>query len=199
MKHLILMMYLVFGFTNQSSDIDLSLKLLKSIDKEIKKNWKGIDVTRSPLIISDKITRDLNLEVGKSFTLIKDVDTLAYLFVRRTNGCVIGGCTNNLVSNIDAPISNNFTERYEHFDYMVILNNDLSIKKVKILVYDGEYGYEITSKLWLKQFIGYSGSDLKYGTDVQAISGATVSAQSITDDIQLLVQSAKKLRVLGEI
>lgn len=193
------MMYLVFGLTNQSSDTDLSPKMLKSIDKEIKKNWKGLTVSRSPLTISNKITYDLNLEAGKSFALIQDIDTLAYLFIRRTNGCVIGGCTNNTVNIIDAPMSNNFGERYEHFDYMVILNKDLSVKKVKILVYDGEYGYEITSKLWLKQFIGYFGGDLKYGTDVQAISGATVSAQSIMDDIQVLMKSAKELRRLGVI
>ena len=193
MKHLILMMYFVFGLTFQSTNTDLSPKVLKSIDKEIKKIWKEINVSRVPLLIDHSKTQHLEFNTNNAFALLNHTDTLAYLFVQRTNGCAIGGCTNNQINNI------NFTERYEHFDYMAILNKDLSIKKIKILVYDGEYGYEITSKLWLKQFIGYEGKKLEYGTDIQAISGATVSAQSITDDIQLLVAVAKKLKVLGAI
>ncbi len=199
MKHLVLIIYLVFGLTNISENSELSPKVLKSINKEIKRIWKGITVTRTPFTINNEMTKGLMLETDNSSILYNGNDTLGYLFVRKTNGCLIGGCTNSTESIIDTPLSNNFAERYENFDYMVILNADLSIKKVKVLVYEGEYGYEIASKLWLKQFIGYFGGDLKYGTDIQAISGATVSAQSITDDIQLLVQSVKELRVLGGI
>ncbi|RLD75106.1 MAG: hypothetical protein DRJ07_18680 [Bacteroidetes bacterium] len=199
MKHLILMMNFVFGLTFQSTNTDLSPKILKSIDKEIKKNWKGINVSRIPLLMENSKTQDLEFNADNAFILLNNTDTLAYLFVRRTNGCVMGGCKNSKIDNMDIIMSNNFTERYEHFDYMAILNKDLSIKKIKVLVYDGEYGFEITSKLWLKQFIGYQGEKLKYGSDIQAISGATVSAQSISDDIQLLVELAKKLRILGAI
>ena len=197
MKYLVFIISLVLGLTNKSTNIDLTPKMLKIIEKEINKSWKELEVSRSSLFISDHISDDLHIEANNSFVLLNNTDTLAYLFIRRTNGCVIGGCTDENV--MDKPISNNFAERYEHFDYMIILNRDLSIRKVKVLVYEGEYGYEITSKLWLKQFIGYCGENLNYGSDIQAISGATVSAQSITDDIQLLVQFAKKMRALGVI
>ena len=193
MKYLILMMNFVFGLTFQSTNTDLSPKILKSIDQEIKKNWKGINVSRVPLFTDHDKIQDLEFNADNAFVLLNHTDTLAYLFVRRTNGCVIGGCTNSQIENI------NFTERYEHFDYMAILNKDLSVKKIKVLVYDSEYGFEITSKLWLKQFIGYQGKKLEYGSDIHAISGATISAQSIMNDIQLLVQSAKEIRALGGI
>jgi len=44
--------------------------------------------------------------------------------------------------------------------------------------------YEICSKNWLKQFIGYQGNPLRYKADIDGISGATISANSITSDIQ---------------
>ena len=55
------------------------------------------------------------------------------------------------------------------------------IAKTKILVYREDYGGEIGSKRWLKQFIGKKSSDkLKYEKDIIAISGATISALSMT-------------------
>ena len=58
---------------------------------------------------------------------------------------------------------------------MVILNKDLSIKKVDILVYREAYGGEICSKVFLKQFYGKtSQSKIKIGDDIQGISGATI-------------------------
>ncbi len=197
MNYLILIISFVYGFSNQPSDVNLNPKTLKTIDKEINKTWKGLTITRSPLFTGNKNTENRQMKTGKSFVLLNNTDTVAYLFVRRTNGCVIGGCSNSSVSEIDKPKTNNFAERYEHFDYMIILNKNLSVKKVKVLVYEGDYGYEITSKLWLKQFIGYQGENLSYGSDIQAISGATVSAQSITNDIELAVQTAKELRAQG--
>ena len=197
MKYLVLISSLVFVLTNESANIDLTPKILKSIEKEINRNWKGVNVSRSFLSVSDSIAEFLQIETANSFVLLNNSDTLAFLFIRRTNGCVIGGCTDK--NRLNKPVSNNFAERYEHFDYMIILNKDLSVIKVKVLVYDGEYGYEITSKLWLKQFIDYSGKGLNYGSDIQAISGATISARSITNDIEQVVLAANELRKLGEI
>lgn len=73
--------------------------------------------------------------------------------------------------------------RYDMFDYMIIYNQNLEIKFIKILVYRSEYGSEITAKKWLSQFYNRSGDSLKYGSDIQAISGATFSASSLTMNI----------------
>lgn len=78
--------------------------------------------------------------------------------------------------------------RYEMFDYMLCLNLDLSVSCIRVLKYRSENGSEIGSKRWLKQFIGYSGGELRYKKDISAISGATISAKSITTDVQEVVQ-----------
>ena len=81
--------------------------------------------------------------------------------------------------------------RQEYFDYMVIFNPDHSIRQVEILEYRSEHGYEIANKQWLRQFEGLTGCGLTYGNDIDAISGATYSASSITQDIGILCQLLK--------
>ena len=69
------------------------------------------------------------------------------------------------------------------------------IAKSKVLVYREDYGGEIGSKRWLKQFIGKTENDsLKYGDDIVAISGATISVRSMTTAINNLLASIKILR-----
>lgn len=80
------------------------------------------------------------------------------------------------------------------FDYLVLLDKDLIIKKSKVLAYREEYGGEIGSKRWLKQFIGKTKDDsLKYGDDIIAISGATISVRSMTNAMNNLLKSLKIL------
>jgi len=75
----------------------------------------------------------------------------------------------------------------DHFDYMVIFDKALVIKKVVVLVYRSTYGGEIMSRSWLKQFIGKSkGEALEIDKDIDSISGATLSAPSITQGIKEL-------------
>lgn len=77
--------------------------------------------------------------------------------------------------------------RYELFDYLVIAGMDYIVEEVKILKYRSEHGGEIASKKWLSQFIGYSTGELVYKKDISALSGATLSATSITRDIPLVM------------
>ena len=56
---------------------------------------------------------------------------------------------------------------------------------VEIFNYQATYGYEITNKRWLKQFIGFGEDELlEVGKNIDAISGATISVHAITYDIQ---------------
>jgi len=73
--------------------------------------------------------------------------------------------------------------RYDKFDYMIIYNLDCKVELIKILVYRSDYGAEITAKRWLSQFYTKKEDSLKYGTDIQAISGATFSAISLTKNV----------------
>ncbi len=73
--------------------------------------------------------------------------------------------------------------RHNWFDYVIIYNPDIEIQHIKVLVYRSEYGSEITAKRWLSQFYSRKEDSLKYGSDIQAISGATFSAISMTKNI----------------
>lgn len=79
----------------------------------------------------------------------------------------------------------------DYFDYMVIFDKDLVIKQVKVLIYRSTYGGEIMSRSWLKQFIGKTnGREMAMDKDIDGISGATLSAPSITQgikDLSLLI------------
>lgn len=73
--------------------------------------------------------------------------------------------------------------RFDEFDYMIVYNQKLEVELIKILVYRSDYGSEITAKRWLNQFYTKQTDSLKYGSDIQAISGATFSAISLTRNV----------------
>ena len=55
----------------------------------------------------------------------------------------------------------------------------MKLKKLRILTYRENYGGEISNKRWLKQFLD------REVNDVQAISGATISVESMKIAIAL--------------
>ena len=73
--------------------------------------------------------------------------------------------------------------KFDNFDYMVLLDCDNEVKLVKVLVYRENYGGEIGSKRWLKQFIGMN----KPKPYVDAISGATISVNSLKFSLNNLI------------
>lgn len=88
----------------------------------------------------------------------------------------------------------------DFFDYMVVVNEKLEIQKVVVLIYRSSYGGEIMAKSWLKQFIGkVKGEEMEFGKDIDGISGATISAPSMTKGIQSLSRLLNELRLKGKI
>lgn len=85
--------------------------------------------------------------------------------------------------------------RYDEFTFMLLVDSTLSTRTVRVINYVSEHGGEIGSKKWLEQFVGYKGGELKYGSDIQAISGATYSASSITYRIREIVELLKVSRI----
>jgi Na+-translocating ferredoxin:NAD+ oxidoreductase RnfG subunit len=77
----------------------------------------------------------------------------------------------------------------------VIFNKDLTVRQTKILAYREEYGGEIGSKRWLSQFDGKSGDEtLEYQKNIDAISGATISARSMTMAMNNLLKTINTLK-----
>ena len=82
----------------------------------------------------------------------------------------------------------------DSFEYLLLFDLNLKIKKVKVLIYRENYGGEISSKRWLSQFIESPEDDsFVYGDNISAISGATISVKSITESINEVMVSLKRL------
>ncbi len=153
----------------------------RKINKTITKLWKD---------------RQLNLqEVGENdtghclrnsrlFKVQEQTNILGYVYVGRVNSCRSGGCSVDAIEE---------TLEFEYFDYFIVTNATGKVMRVKVFNYRATHGHEIMSSGWLRQFIGYSGQKkLIYGKDIEAISGATVSANAINDDIQSEVSCLQK-------
>jgi Na+-translocating ferredoxin:NAD+ oxidoreductase RnfG subunit len=77
---------------------------------------------------------------------------------------------------------------------MVLYNPDLTIKSSKVLIYREDWGAEIASTRWLRQFIGLSSKDqIALDHDIQGISGATISCRSAVIGIKLLTDIMSRL------
>lgn len=70
-------------------------------------------------------------------------------------------------------------------DYAIAINPDLTVKQIEILQYRENYGDEIREKSWLEQFVGKSNSsELRVGSDIKNISGATISSKNVTAGVK---------------
>jgi Na+-translocating ferredoxin:NAD+ oxidoreductase RnfG subunit len=162
MKFKSILFLIVFLITTQLSAFQLPKRMLKKVQKELVKTYDNKELKLVEIVVADAV----NTQLGKSIaaaTLYQIVDA------KKVIGFAYVGT---------AP------SKTDHFEYLIILDKELIIKKSKVLVYREDYGGEIGSRRWLKQFIGKSSKDqLKYRRDIMAISGATISAVAMTQAI----------------
>ncbi len=153
--------FLLFGF-------GLPKNIEKKVEKELQKTFQIDGFSLIPVELSPSINAKLPLQLTtQNFMKITDgIEHLGYLFVDKA------------------------MSKTAEFDYLVVFNTDLAIVHSKVLIYREEYGGEIGSKRWLRQFIGKTGSDrVDYKTNIDGISGATISVRSMTTAIDELLQS----------
>jgi Na+-translocating ferredoxin:NAD+ oxidoreductase RnfG subunit len=150
----------------------LTDKLQKKVDKVIKSTFE-IEV-----LFSKEITSDLPSKFSDNnfFEIKKEDILLGYAYVSK------------------AP------SKTDEFDYLILFDKDLVIMTSKILAYREDYGGEIGSSRWLKQFKGKTTSDeLIYGDNIAAISGATISVKSMTNAVNNVLKSIKVLQQKNEL
>lgn len=147
----------------------------KKVDREIKDTFEVEQYSYQGVEIPESLQREIPSRVStQNFFKIEGNDQLlGYAYLDR------------------AP------SKTAEFDYLVIFKEDLSIARTKVLVYREEYGGEIGSKRWLRQFNGKSkASELGH---IAAISGATISVRSMkkaVKDILISVEILQKNKVL---
>ncbi|MFC2124269.1 FMN-binding protein [Bacteroidota bacterium] len=162
-------------------------KLNKRITKKVTRIWPNRTILLDTCISEhDKncLTNGLTLVIlAESGVKNHDYDTLGYIYQNRVYSCHQGGCS--VTSN---PGNSDKEYLSEFFDYFAVLDTDARVMKIDVYNYQATHGQEICSNGWLKQFVGFSGSEqLIYGKNIQAISGATISANAITYDINYRV------------
>jgi Na+-translocating ferredoxin:NAD+ oxidoreductase RnfG subunit len=80
--------------------------------------------------------------------------------------------------------------------FLVIFNKEGRITASRVLKYRERYGSGVRSKRWLRQFNERNfQSSFDVGKDIDAISGATISSNSVTRGIEKLTQLIAKLVV----
>ena len=89
--------------------------------------------------------------------------------------------------------------RYDYFDYSIIYAMDLSVMSVLVTTYRSSHGAGICSKGWLRQFRGYQGEELHLGKEVDSISGATISATSVVEDMKRCSLLMEELKASGRL
>jgi len=150
----------------------LPKSIQKKVDKEIKTTFNVEAFEFDSVVISENVAKELPSAFGEDnlFEIIVNNTLLGYAYVSKA------------------------ASKTDEFDYLVLLDTDLVVLKAKVLAYREDYGGEIGSKRWLKQFKGKTHNDeLRYGDNVRAISGATISVKSMTNAMNNLLKSLKIL------
>ena len=144
----------------------------KKTDTNLERIYKSPVITRKSVELSEKELSDINGQFVNNgiYQLLSGNEFVGFLVLTSSMG------------------------RFEPFDYMVVYNSDRSVKEIDVLNYTSPHGGEVASQKWLKQFVGYDGKHLKYGSDIDAITGATYSASSLVKDIESITIYMKKIK-----
>lgn len=153
-------------------------KYSAKIDKTIIKDFKIEIFKKSHVDLPDSIDFEL-------YSIDFEDSILGYFSVSKVNSCRIGGC------NRPADTSE---VSFEYFWYLAVFDIDLKIITIRVLDYQAERGQEIASRGWLKQFKGKSAGKISYSNDIDAISGATISGNAITNHINYIGNILVSLR-----
>lgn len=146
---------------------------LKKINKAVKKVWK---TENFEVIIDEENTAKNCFDKGCWLKVKEGEAIIGMIYVGRVNSCRSGGCSIDMDEESMA---------FEFFDYFLLTDLTGAVLWVKVFNYQATRGHEVMSRGWLNQFKGVKPSEeLVFGQDIEAISGATVSASEMTKDIQ---------------
>ncbi|WP_445382592.1 FMN-binding protein [Robiginitalea sp. IMCC43444] len=166
---MVIMALLLSGYTTNS----ISPRLQQKLQAAVESTFSEAEFDLLPISINPNLAKKASVPLGEEnlFKISREEELLGYAYLG------------------NAPSMKNT------FDYVVLFTPDMSIKKAKVLIYREDYGRQIGSQRWLKQFIGKkAGESVSYGKDVDAISGATISARSMTLAVDKVLVSMAMLK-----
>ena len=148
-------------------------KLLQKVKAAISFTYKVETTTQEPILVPLALQKSLALDYTENrlFKIIDQSKLIGYGYLGEA------------------------ASMKRKFDYIVLFNPELSIVKAKVLIYREDHGRQIGSQRWLKQFIGLAPTnELIYGENIDAISGATISASSMTKAVDALLHDLKEIK-----
>ena len=150
-------------------------KHLKRTNKTLNKVWEDQDVKVSELKLGTEVLDRVDFTIPELHVIDNDKGEFQAFM-----------CLNEAPSKVDT------------FTYLVLYDSMLNVLFVEVLEYKENYGGEISSKRFLKQFQGSNGSkELELERDIDGISGATISVKSILWSINDLNENMLKMRAAG--
>lgn len=163
-------MVLVFFFPAFAGDHPA----LHNIQKRIYKLWQGKN-----LKLTEESGSPGSDPYGEFYSIRSDEITLGFVYSGKVYTCGTDGCGKPSLSSAR-----------EYFHFFMITDPMGKVLHVEITEYAATHGHEVSSQGWLKQFRGkIPGNSLVFEKDIDAISGATKSAASLTFEINMILQN----------
>ncbi len=138
---------------------------------------------------NDLSTNLSSLETDKKgmelYRITNQLKTVGFLSILEVKSCSLNGCTarKSLNDNIGS----------EYFDIAVVTDESKHIKSIIVLEYFSDYGYEVTSKKYLKQYHGKAlCSFSSQHPQVDGISGATISYNALISSLGDICQALEE-------
>lgn len=159
--YLIPVCLLLFGFS-------IPKKIEKKMDKVISTYFETEKFSKELVVIETSLDAEVPADFKENLFAVKNANGLmGYVYI------------------------GNAPSKTATFDYLILFDTDFIVMKSKVLIYREEYGGEIGSKRWLKQFIGTSTTSetLTPTKNISAISGATISVRSMTNAVNDVLKS----------
>lgn len=153
------------------ADISLPRNVEKRIHKMLQKVFDSEVYSKVIIQYPDSLKTNSN---SYFFYVENESKTKKYIMsLIIANGCKIGGCD----------INDKNGDQFEIFYMYALYEENGNLIDLKVLDYQSDYGYEITSNWWLRQFIRHQKSTYEYSKNIDAISGATTSVKSTINEM----------------
>ncbi|MDO9261158.1 MAG: FMN-binding protein [Flavobacteriaceae bacterium] len=176
MKYLLIYFLLGFNHSFAVQNGVLPKNLEVKLDKVLNEHFNVSFGNKEKIIFSTEVQRDAQFNHEEDLVFkIKDLNanTVGFAYVGKAKS------------------------KIALYDYVVIFDKNLIITQIKILIYREDHGGEISSKRWLQQFLGFEkNQEIIYKKDIAGISGATISAISLTYAVNNVLKTVGKLHQL---
>lgn len=157
-------------------------RLLSQYKPKVKKKLAKAFNTKVELHLKSMDTSQPTLELYEVYNQKRE---LGYLALREVKACSLNGCEvgTQKISNLAS----------EYYDIAVFITNELTINQIIVLDYFSDYGYEISSARYLKQYQGKQLKDFSLEHPlVDGVSGATISYHALIVSLEEIGKGLKK-------